>query len=106
MSKEQFLLVEQEVLDMLEKGAIQKVVPTQGQFLSNLFLVKNDGGSHPVINFKNLNKFIPYEHIKMEGLHCLKILLEQNNLLCEIDPKKVYFSVPINKSFQKFVRFE
>ena len=40
MLKEQFLLVEQEVLEMLEKGAIQKVVPTQGQFLRNLFLVK------------------------------------------------------------------
>ena len=36
MSKEQFSLVEQEVLEMLEKGAIQKVVPTQGQLLSNL----------------------------------------------------------------------
>ena len=34
MSKEQFLLVEQEVLEMLEKGAIQKVVPTEGQFPS------------------------------------------------------------------------
>ena len=29
-----------EVLEMFEKGAIQKVVPTQGQFLSNHFLVE------------------------------------------------------------------
>ena len=29
ISKEQFSLVEQEVLEMLEKGAIQKLVPTQ-----------------------------------------------------------------------------
>ena len=40
MLKEPFSFVEQEVLEMLEKGAIQKVVPTQGQFLSNLFLVE------------------------------------------------------------------
>ena len=38
MSKEQFSLVEQEVLEMLEKGAIKKAIPAQGQFLSNLFL--------------------------------------------------------------------
>ena len=45
---------------MLEKGTIQKVVPTQKQFLSNLFLVeKKDGGNRPVINLENLNKFIP-----------------------------------------------
>ena len=30
--------MEQEVLEMLEKGAIQKVVPTEGQFLSNTSL--------------------------------------------------------------------
>ena len=53
MSKEQFLLVEQEVLEMFEKGAIQKVVPTRRQFLSNFFLVeKKDGGNHPATNFK------------------------------------------------------
>ena len=92
---------------MLEKGAIQKVVPTQGQFLSNLFLVeKKDGGNRPVINLKNLNKFIPYEHFKMEGLHCLKFLLEQDDLSCKMDLKEAYFSVPLNKTTQKFVRFQ
>ena len=107
MSKEQFSLVEQEVLEMLEKGTIKKVVPKQGQFLSNLFLVeKKDGGNHPVINFKNLNKFIPYEHFKMAGLHCLKFLLKQDDFLSKIDLKEAYFPVPLNKNSQKFVRFQ
>ena len=67
-------LLEQNVLEVLEKGTILKVVPTQGQFLSNLFLVeKRDGVNHPVINLKNLNKFIPCEHFKMECLHCPSI---------------------------------
>ena len=71
MSKEQFSLMEQEVLEMLEEGAIQKVVPTQGQFLINLILVeKKDGGNRPIINLKN-HKFIIYEHFKVEFLHCL-----------------------------------
>ena len=51
LSKEQFSLVEQEVLEMLEKAAIQNVVPTHGQFLSKLSLVeKKDRGNRPVIN--------------------------------------------------------
>ena len=33
-------LVEQKVLEMLGKGTIQKILPTQGQLLRNLFLVK------------------------------------------------------------------
>ena len=59
-----------------------------------------------MINSKNLDKFIPYEHFKMEGLNCLKFLLEQEDLLCKIDLKEAHFSVPINKNSQKFVRFQ
>ena len=107
MSKEQFSLVEQEVFEMLQKGAIQNVVPKQGQFLRNLLLVeKKDGGNRPMVNFKNLNKFIPYEHFSLKGLHCLKFLLEQDDSLCKIDLKEAYFSFPLNKNSQRFVRFQ
>ena len=41
----------------------------------------------------------------MEGLYCLKFLLEQDNLVCKIDLKEAYFSVPLNKKSQIFVRF-
>ena len=107
MSKEQFSLVKHEILERLEKGPIQKLVPKQGQFLSNLFLVeKENGGNRPVINFKTFNKFIAYEHFKMEGVHCLKLLLKQDDFLCKIDLKEAYFSVPLNKNSQNFVRFQ
>ena len=107
MSIEQFSLVEQVVLKMLEKGVIQKVVLTQGQLLSNLFLVeKKDRGNRPAIKLKNLNKFILYEHFKMEGLHCLKMFLEQDDLLRKIDLKEAYFSVLLNINSQKLVRFQ
>ena len=66
MLKEQFSFAEQELLEMLEKGAIQKVVPSQGQFLNNLYHVeKKDGRNYPMINLKNLNKFIPFKHFKI-----------------------------------------
>ena len=107
MPKEQFSLVKQEILERLEKRPIQKLVPKQGKFPSNFFLVeKNNGGNHPVINFKNFNKFIAYEHFKMEGMHCLKLRLKQDDFLCKIDLKEAYFSVPLNKNSQNFVRFQ
>ena len=66
MLKEQFSFAEQELLEMLEKGAIQKVVPSQGQFLNNLYHVeKKDGRNYPMINLKNLNKFISFKHFKI-----------------------------------------
>ena len=101
MSKKQIPLVEEEVFEMLEKGVIQKVVPNQGKFLSNLFLVgRRDGGNHPAINLKNLNKFNPYEHFEME---CLRFLLDQDGLLCKIDLRETHFSVLLNKNLQNFV---
>ena len=70
---------------LLEKGAIQKTETPREKFLSNPFLGgKKDGGNRPVINLKKLNTFIPYKHFKMEDLHCLKFLLEQNDFLCKI----------------------
>ena len=72
MSEQQSLLVDQGETELLEKGAIQKAEAAQEEFLSNLFLVGNkDEGNRPVINLKKLNTFSPYEHFKMEGLHCL-----------------------------------
>ena len=87
---------------MLEKGAIQR----QGQFLGNLFLVKKRVEGTTSDKFKNFIRFITSEHFRMEGLYCLKFLLEQDDLLCKINLKEAYFSVPLNKNVQKFVRFQ
>ena len=63
-----------EVKEMLEKGAFSKVSHQEGEFLSQIFLVgKKDGGESPVINLNIFNKFVPYQHFKMEGLHCVNI---------------------------------
>ena len=71
-------------MEMLDKGAIKKVEHQfPHQFVSNILLVKKkDGGNRPCRNLKALNNFIPYKHFKMEGLHCLKYLLEENDFLC------------------------
>ena len=106
MSKDQLSLVEQKVLEMLEKRAIHSIVLAQGQFLSNHFLVeKTDGWNRLVMNLKNPKTFIPYKYFKIEGLYCLKFLLEQDNLLCKIDLKETYSSVPLNKHSQKVLDF-
>ena len=91
---------------MLKKGAIRKVQPSKGEFVSNLFLVKKkDGGQRPVINLKQLNAYIPYCHFKMEGLQNLKYMLQKGDYMCKLDLKDAYFSVPLEKNSRQFVRF-
>ena len=41
----------------------------------------------------------------MKDLYCLKYLLEENNFLCKIDLKDVYFSVLLCMTSTKFGRF-
>ena len=106
MSEQQSLLVDQEI-SKLEKGAIQKAETAQEELLSNIFLVgKKNGENRPVINLKKLNAFIPNEYFKMEGLHCLKFLLEQTDFLCKIDLKDAYFTIPLSKQSLKYFRFK
>ena len=41
----------------------------------------------------------------MEGLHCLKYLLQENDFLLKKDLKDAYFSVPLQQCSRKYVRF-
>ena len=106
LNQEQQKLVDLEVKVLLEKGSISKVSLSKGEFLSSLFLIsKKGGGNRPVINLKDLNWFIPYKHFKMEGLHCLKYVLEKGDYMCKVDLKDAYFSVPLHKDSRTLVRF-
>ena len=42
------------------------------------------------------------EHFKIEGLHCLKFLLKQNDFLYKIDPKGAYFAIPLSKQSSQY----
>ena len=56
-------------LTVLEKQAMKLVQPSKDQFLSTCFLVlKKDTENRPVINLKKLNRNIPCEHFKIEGI--------------------------------------
>ena len=89
-----------EVLEMLEKGAIKKVIPTQGQFLSNLFLAgKKDWGNQPVVNLKNLNKFIPSLQAFQNGRSALPEIPSRTGRFAMQDRSQggVFFSWPQQK---------
>ena len=84
-------------LEVKEKGSISKVC--------HFLICKKGWENRPVINLNDLNRFIPYKHFKMEGLHCLKYVLQKGDYMCKIDLKDAYFSVPLHKDSRKLVRF-
>jgi hypothetical protein len=95
-----------EIDALLNKGALNRAEPVSGQFLSNIFLVpKRDGKSRPVINLRDLNAFLQYDHFKMEGTHLLRDLLQPQDWLGKIDLNDAYFVIPIWKDHRKYLRF-
>ena len=106
-SPEERSIIDEEVTQMIQKGAIKEVSPSEDQLLSPIFVVpKKDSGFRPVINLKHLNSHVEYLHFKMEGLHLLKDLLKPVDVMCKLDLKDAYFSVPFQESSQQFVRFQ
>jgi hypothetical protein len=57
------------------------------------------------VNLKPLNKFIRYEHFKMENLETARFLLRKGDWMAKLDLKDAYLSVPVHPTHQKFLRF-
>ena len=91
---------------MLRKGAIMRTQPAHGELLSNLFLVKKDGGYHLVINLKMLNHFIPFLHFTMEGPSRLKHIMHGGDWMCKLELKDAYFSLPLDRNSRTFFSFQ
>ena len=94
-------------LGHLKKDAMVVSDPKEDQFLSLLFLVKKkEGRNRPVINLKDLNSNIPYQHFKMEGLFLLKEMLLTGDKMCKTDLKDAYFAILLSVKSRKYVRFQ
>ena len=76
-----------------------------GRVTSRVCEFNFSSSQRPVVNLRPLNQFIPYEHFKMEGIHMLRDLLRKGGFMAKIDLKDAYFTVPVWRNNQKFLRF-
>ncbi len=106
MSREMEAVCDREVEELLAKKAVIEIEDDSKGFLSALFVVpKKSGGFRPIVNLKALNKFVRYEHFKMEGLETVKNLVRKGDWMVKLDLKDAYLTVPILPAHQKFLRF-
>ena len=106
-SAEEAQLVDQEVDNLLKKGAVIQVSTCAHQFISNIFLrPKKNGKLRPIINLKGLNLHLEKIHFKMEHLPSILPLISQGAWMTSIDLTDAYFSLPIAKNSRKYLRFQ
>ncbi|XP_067233771.1 uncharacterized protein [Chanodichthys erythropterus] len=105
---QQSLVMEQEVVTLLQKGAIERVPPAsiQSGFYSRYFIVpKKDGGLRPILDLRMLNHSVQRLKFKMLTLKQITTQIRSEDWFVTIDLKDAYFHVSIHPSHWKFLRF-
>ena len=78
----------------------------QGEFISTIFLrQKKTGGYRVNLNLKNLNQYISNHHFKMESLTSAVCLMTPGCYMASVDLQDVYYSVPVDENYQKYLKF-
>ena len=105
---EKRLALQQEVLAMLEKGAIQELPNADRSpgFYSRIFFVRKKFGKwRLVIDLSILNTWIVSPHFKMVTPRTVLSTVQPWHWAASIDLKDAYFHIPILKRDRKFLRF-
>ena len=102
------LVLQQEILSLLEKGAIREVPVDQRRsgFYSRYFLVKKKGGGlRPILDLRVLNRHLKSFQFKMLTAKSLVRAIRPGDWFTSIDLKDAYFHIPIYPPHRKFLRF-
>ena len=59
-----------------------------------------------ILNLKRFNQHVQYQHFKMDSIWTAIRLIKPNCYMASIDLKDAYYSVPIAKPHQKYLKFE
>ena len=89
LARDQTQVIEAEIQSLLEKQAIVRLTtPLSPVFYSSVFVVpKKDRGWRPIINLRELNRYVISPHFKMENISNLKDVILPGDWMCKIDLK-------------------
>ena len=96
-----------EVAKLINLGVIEECSHSRGEIISSIFLVpKPDGSFRLILNLKDFNKSVTYEHFKMENLWSATNMITKGCYMASVDLRHAYYSVPIRWEDRKYLRFE
>ena len=100
------IIIDNEIQKFLEKGIIEPSIYETCQVISPIFTrVKKDGSHRVIFNLKKMNESASSHHFKMDTLETALKLMTENCFMTSLDLKNAYYSIPIAKEHQKYVKF-
>ena len=98
--------IDRQITIFLEKGIIVVSSHEPDEFISTVFLrEKKNGTFRMILNLKDFNKWVHYNHFKMDSIQTCVQLMKPYCYMGSIDLKDAYFSIPIHKDHQKYLKF-
>lgn len=98
--------IDLEISKLHDKGVIEPCQMETGEFVSNIFTrPKKDGGTRVILDLSDLNKYLQYQHFKMENIHTAIELISENSFLASVDLRDAYYTVPVHPTHRKFLKF-
>lgn len=98
--------IQEEVTQLLQKGAIEPVAGQPLGFYSTMFLVpKPDGTNRPIINLRRLNAYVDCPSFKMDNIATVRSALVKDMWACRLDLKDAYFHIAIHPKSRHLLRF-
>jgi len=105
-SLEEAAILDREIEKLLVKKVIRKCDQQESDFFSSVFLRPKKNGEHRMIlNLKKFNSFINTKHFKMETIQQVIDMIKEGVWMASVDLKDAYYTVPIYKDHQKFLKF-
>ena len=98
--------LEEEVANLLFKGAVEEIIPECPGFYSRIFLVpKKNRKLRLIIDLSALNHFVDCQSFKMETQRKVRDAIRPNDWAFSLDLTDAYLHVPIHPSSRKYLRF-
>ena len=99
-------LMEYELASLISKRVIVESCHEVGEFLSPILSVpKKDNQVRLILNLKSFNQHVVYTHFKMDSIDTVMHLITKDCWMASIDLKDAYYSVKVDESFQKYLKF-
>lgn len=107
LSRNQSLTLSSVIEKLFDQGVVEFSQEEQGQVISNVFLRPKPNNKHRLIlDLSQFNmEYVEYQHFKMTNLKMALDLIRPGMFMSSIDLSDAYFTIPIDESSRKFLKF-
>ena len=95
------------VQEFLDHHIVEPCLPSSGPcYYSPYFpVIKSDGSARFILNLKDFNRSVQYNHFKMDTMQDMVHLMFPNCFFAKIDLSNAYYSVPVRVEDRDWFRF-